>query len=440
MRLGLANYPPMRFLLFAGLLALAGSLSGQTADPVNDPIFGNWTIKPILGFQGWSTYTAGFEEYDADANDYFPVDNRLNFMLRRTRFGANAKVGERLFVKFLGAADFVGSDQRAATIGGVNNGGFPVLQVWDIYAQYKLTPDSEGLYVIGGYFRPPVGRETISGAFGVSSFEKGFNQWYLRQHLTGTGPGGTGGVYLGGLRPLGEKVFIDYRAGVWNAANNGISQGATYSPLVTSRVSFAFGDPERVTWAHGLPAANSFGKRKTVAVAISAANEGPTTAAPGGIGLLGVDFLVDRGHFHLEGEYQLLTRDAAEEQNLPTLSSATYMLRTGFNIRVKGDAEGAARYLEPTLMVYGFDGATTLADYATVVATNYFGAEEMVIDAGVNYHVKPGKVRVGLHYTAFSGDRGALPADGRLAWNFSQAGVGGIRRGGYGGVEVIVNY
>lgn len=424
------------FLLCCSTLALPLAAQ-QTASPKT---LADWDIRPILGMQGWGTYTAGFEDYDSGLERYVPVDNRVNFMIRRLRFGSVAKVGDRVLLKFLGAGDFVGADQRSATIGGVNNGGFPNLQIWDLFLQYRISRESEALYAIGGYLRPPIGRESMSGAFGVSSFEKGFNQWYVRQHLVGTGPGGVGGAYLGGLRQLADNVHVDYRGGVFNAQNAGISEGRMTSPLLAGRINFMFGDPEKSTWSYGLPAANSFGKRKTVALALNVAHEGPTATATGGIDLLGVDFVVDRGHFHVEGEYHAMNRRVADDA-LPELFSATYMLRAGFNIQVP-PARGstAPRYLEPTVMVYGFDGTTDPAEYQTVLATDYFGGTERVVDFGLNYHLRPGKVRLGLHYTAFTGDLGALPPDGRHNWTFRQAGIGGIRRGGYGGFEVIVNY
>lgn len=429
----------MNRLLLLLLLFSVSVLSAQ--DEEKAPLtFNDWKIKPILGFQGWATYTSGAQDFNLGSGQYVDVDNRANFMLRRLRFGSTAQVGDRLFFKFLGAADFVGSDQRSATIGGVNNGGFPQAQIWDVFAQYKITANSEGLYVIGGYLRPPIGRESMSGAMGVSSMEKGFNQWYVRQHLVGTGPGGAGGVYLGGLSSLGEKLHIDYRGGVFNPQSNAISVGPLYSPLFAGRVNVMFGDREKSTWAYGLPAANSFGKRTTLALALNLASEGPSSTATGGVSLLGLDGLFNIGHFHAEGEYHLMNRKA-DDGDVADFSSVTYMLRTGFNLDVtpQGLTDGR-RYLEPTIMVYGFNGALTLDEYKNVLATNYFGGQETIVDAGINYHLRPGRVRIGLHYVAFSGDRGELPEDGRLSWYWAQAGIGGIQRGNYAGFEVILNY
>ena len=427
--------PLIRTALLILLFTAVSALTAQTEEK-SPTDFKNWEIRPILGVQLWSTYTMGHQDYVPESDSYVDADDRLNFLVRRMRFGSTAKIGDRLFFKFLGAADWIGEDQRAATPGGVNNGAFPNAQVWDIFAQYKISPNSEALYVIGGYLRPPVGRESMSGALGTSSMEKGFNQWYMRQHLVGTGPGGAGGVYLGGLTSLSENIHLDYRAGVFNPQNNGITGGRRSSSLLVSRLNLMFGDPEKTSWTYGLPAANSFGNRRTVALAINLAREGPTGAAPEGTSLLGVDGLVNYGHFHLEGEYHRMIRKSSE----PDLVSATWMVRSGVNIDVSPSGAEAPRYLEPTLMAYGFDGTTDIADYPAVLATNYFGGEEIVIDAGVNYHLVPGKVRIGLHYVAFSGERGDLPADGRLSQFFSQPGIGGIQRGDYAGFELILNY
>lgn len=429
---------PLPLLLFI-LVCTCGpaqKIAAQDAPREPHEPFKNWEIKPILGVQAWSTYTFGHKDFDPETGEYVDADNRLNFMLRRLRFGSTAKIGDRLFIKFLGAADFVGADQRAGTVGGVNNGGFPELQVWDVFAQYRLSKQSEALYVIGGYLRPPIGRESMSGAYGVSSFEKGFNQWYVRTHLVGVGPGGTGGAYLGGLLGLGDKLHVDYRTGVMNPQNDGISAGRLASSLFVTRVNFMFGDPEKDTWTYGLPAANSFGKRQTLTVALNLAHEGGTGAAPEGIGLLGVDFLVNTGHFHVEGEYHALRRSAGELD----YNSATWMLRAGVNIPVNFGESDVQRYLEPTVMYWGFDGATDLEDYPAVLATNFVGNRERHLDVGVNYHLLPGRVRLGLHYNGITGDIGELPPDGALGWFGRQAGIGGIERGDYVGFEVIVKY
>ncbi len=426
------------FLALSSLLLPGQDLSKRNSSPA-PRWFDDWTVRPILGVQSWATYTLGHQDYDAAGEAYIDADDRINFMLRRLRFGTTAQVGDRLFIKFLGAVDFVGADQRSGTVGGVNNGGFPAAQVWDIYTQYKISRNTEALYVVGGYLRAPVGRESMSGALGVSSFEKAWSQWYVRQHLVGTGPGGAGGAYLGGLVPLtkGGNVHLDYRAGVYNANNAGISAGRLASPLLVGRFNFMFGDPESEVWAYGLPAPNSFGKRRTVSIALNVADEGPTDAAPGGIGLIGLDGVVTLGQFHAEGEYYRMVREDAANA---AYESATYSFRLGYNIPLPRGDGGSPSYLEPTAMVYGFDGTTDAGEYPVVVATSFIGGTEVVYDVGVNYHVKPGKVRLGLHYVGRSGELGDLPPDGQLNWNFNQGGIGGIRRGDYLGLEVILAY
>ncbi|MFT7120670.1 MAG: hypothetical protein ACJAZ9_000845 [Neolewinella sp.] len=119
---------------------------------------------------------------------------------------------------------------------------------------------------------------------------------------------------------------------------------------------------------------------------------------------------------------------------------STFMFRTGLNVEASRKGSETKRFLEPSLMVYRFRSATALEDYPSVVATNYLGGEELVISSGLNYHLLPGKVKLGLHYVATSGDRGELPADGRLSLHHSQEGIGGIQRGNYIGMEVVLNY
>ena len=421
----------MRLLFFLYFLPL--SLFAQDAD-YDGPTYTNWQIRPILGIQGWATYTLGQEEFDDDLSDYVPVDDRLNFMLRRLRFGSTANVTDRLFFKFLGAADFVGSDQRAGTVGGVNNGAFPNLQVWDLYLRYRLSKNSEALYVIGGFLRPPVGRESMSGAYGVASFEKSFSQFYVRQQMTGTGPGGTGGAYLGGLGKLADKVTVDYRGGLFNPFNNGISAGRRASTLAAGRLNLMFGQPESDKWRYGLRS-NYFGKRTGVSIAVAGSHEGPTGVLQSS-STVGVDFLINTGQFHLEGEYIRLLRDNGETSG--DYASATYFVRAGYNFALPLKAGKTQRYLEAAVLVYGFDGDENSS--AAARATNFFSADEQAVDVGLNYHVVPGKVKLALHYVARSGNNdGIAGSDPSGNQYFFQPGIGGIRRGDYVGFGVVVS-
>lgn len=416
------------------------TLRAQEEDAGRPLQFGDWTINPILGVQAWATYTFDQKDYDTTLDDYVPVDNRLNFMLRRLRFGSTAQVGDRLFIKFLGAADFVAADQRSATVGGVNNGAFPNLQVWDIYARYKISPNSEALYVVGGFLRPPLGRESMSGAFGVSSFEKSFTQFYVRQQATGTGPGGVGGVYLGGLHSPTERVHLDYRGGVFNAQQGGITSGRSSSPLLVGRVSVAFGDPERPVWRYGLANPNSFGTRRTFAVAVNASNEGRTAAAEMSSSL-GADFALSLHHFHAEGEYYRFSREpVAPGGSSDNYTSNLWMVRTGFNIDITPTGAATARYLEPSIMYWQFNGATSPADFSRARGASFFVGQDRVLDVGLNYHLVPNHVRLSLHYVRFGEDPGEVPGDSPLLGlgNF-QPGIGGIQRGDFVGFEVILS-
>ena len=420
----------MRLLFFLYFLPL--TLLAQDAD-YDGPTYTKWQINPILGMQSWATYTVGQEEFDEAAGGYVDVDDRLNFMVRRLRFGSTANVTDRLFFKFLGAADFVGSDQRAGTVGGVNNGAFPNLQVWDLYLRYKLTENTEGLYVIGGFLRPPVGRESMSGAYGVASFEKSFSQFYVRQQMTGTGPGGAGGAYLGGLGALGDKLTVDYRGGVFNPFNNGISAGRRASTLVAGRLNFMFGEPESEVWRYGLKS-NYFGKRTGVSIAVAGSHEGDTGILKSS-NTIGVDFLVNAGQFHLEGEYISLLRRTATFPD--TYAPDTYFVRAGYNFALAARAGKTRRYLEAAVLLYGFNGDANSS--AAARATNFFSGDEQALDVGLNYHVVPGKVKLALHYVARSGDNagidGADPSGNQF---FFQPGIGGIRRGDYLGFGVVV--
>ena len=108
-------------------------------------------VKPVLAMQLWSTYTTDQKLYNADNQQFEAVDDRLNFLLHRSRVGLKGSYGSQWVYDFIGSLDFVGQDVLAGTVGGANNGASPRFRIWNALIQYKAFEKSEGLYFTMGY-------------------------------------------------------------------------------------------------------------------------------------------------------------------------------------------------------------------------------------------------------------------------------------------------
>ena len=56
----------------------------------------DFKIEPTFGIQLWGSYTNGEELYNEETSKYDPIDNRLNFQIRRTRIGLKGQPYENL--------------------------------------------------------------------------------------------------------------------------------------------------------------------------------------------------------------------------------------------------------------------------------------------------------------------------------------------------------
>ena len=184
---GIYKTRTLQSILMLGILFLGfiQALNAQEVENIWAKTIKDFQVKPILAFQFWGSYTAGMEQYQEEKGDYVAIDNRLNFMVRRTRFGFQAQPYEFLSIKVVAAIDLVGRDLNSAFNGGANNGSFPNFGLWDAYLQFRLKKNSEAIYLKAGYFVPAFGLSSLNSAFHVNSISKSFSQAYIRQHLVG---------------------------------------------------------------------------------------------------------------------------------------------------------------------------------------------------------------------------------------------------------------
>jgi hypothetical protein len=394
-------------------------------------------LEPTIGVQIWGSYTMGQEVYNTDLQTYEAVDDRLNFQLRRTRFGFKGSAYERLRYNVLFSADLVGRDLLAGTEGGSNNGSQPNIGLWNAYVQWQVLADSDLFDVVVGYQVPQIGRESITGALRSTSMEKSWSQNYLRRHLVGRGPGRSLGVNIGGLVLKEDRPWNwSYDLGIFNPSFGqlgGQSVGQRYAPLLTGRLVAYLGDPESKRYSTGHKV-NYFGKRKGLSVAVAAAHQGKSDTYRRN-GAWSADFLFNHGPWNIDGEYTVLHRSSlsSNDQVVPDYDTQalTGYLRVSHNVPLPGE-----HHLEPVAMVVWLEGPTAASEQAQASELGAFAGRERILDLGFNYYLNP-DLKFSLHYTHRWGDSGAAGEGATVNNFFFQNGVGAIQRGHWLGAGVI---
>lgn len=425
-----------RYLIAFICLVMAGNgLYAQRDSSSFHQILEKYDIKASVGLQLWTTYSTGMEIFDAETNQYLPVENRLNTQLRRTRLSLKGKPYDDLSFNFTAALDLVGKDLLSATEAGVNNGPSPEFRLWNAFVQWRLIPKKEFLNLIAGYQVLQMGRESITSALRSTSMEKSWSQNYLRRHLTGIGPGRAMGLNLGGLfRNNNSKVHFEYNLGVFNPvfeAFNGNSTGWKSSPLIVGRAIFHFGDPESMVYSMGHKN-NYFGKRKGLSIGVGAAEQGRTDLFKQNRAL-GADILFNYGAFNLDGEYYRLYRSSFEEEAVAAFSTAaaTGYLRLSYNVELPRKF-----VLEPVATYWFFKGPMEADQQAQAQLLKSFAGEDESIDLGGNFYWNP-NFKISVHYTWRWGDAGAGGAGVDFNNYFNQSGLGAIRRGNWLGLGMV---
>ena len=392
----------------------------------------NYRVRATIGLQLWTTYSAGMEVYDASTQAYVRADNRLNTQLRRSRFIFTGQPYERLTFNLTAALDMVGHDLLDATEAAGNNGPSPIFRIWNLWLQYQLSQQTDRLYVLAGYFAPPIGRESSTAALRSNSFEKAWSQNYIRRHLVGNGPGRAAGLLLAGqVHDLAEGVHLTYEGAVQNAlgqAYNGNSTGLRASPLLTGRVSVHLGDIENATYSL-IHKVNFFDQREGVTISLSGARQGET-ANFGASSAIGAEVLYNTAGFHLDGDYHFLRRRVVDGD--VTSRARTGYLRMGYNIDLP-----RSRVLEPVISYWFYRGPTVAQDIFRAQLTSSFTGSDVGLDIGANLYFNP-DFKLSLFYAYRHGDAGEGNPVTTNNNYFQQPGVGAIQRGSYVGAGWVV--
>lgn len=414
---------PWRFtaLIYLFLLAYNPFLQAQESAPPK------LVIKPTLALQLWGTYTDGQQLYNQDNQQFESVDNRLNFLLHRSRAGIKGSYGDQWIYNFTTSLDFVGQDALSGTVGGNNNGASPRFRIWNALVQHKIKPTSEALYVTLGYMSPLISRESSTSPFAVGAFEKAWSQNYIRRHVTGTGPGRIVGTNLGGFfQGNDKKLAFDYNLGVFNPrfiGTGGNSAGQKFSPLLTYRLAVHFGDPEFNKYSRG-HSFNYQGQRNGATLAISGSRQGESDLWEDNTSF-GIDLLANFGQLNLSGEWMQLKRTLGD---LST-SATTGFIKAGYHLPL------AKKRIEPVLTYVFFKGPTDSRNQETAKILSAFAGKNNYIEATLNYYVTD-KIRWSLSYTLREGDIGEVDPEDIINNYFQQGGLI-IQRGNYLGFGLL---
>ena len=427
----------MRFcsasLLWSFLFLFLFTSAAIWAKPTEWPRRDSLPIKPLVMLQLWSTYTQGQQVWREDLGRYEGVDDRLDLQLRRARLGFRGEPYRNLSYTLLLFYDLIGRDLLSGVAGGTN-GPTPQFGVWDAFLQWRVCSGSEALYLTAGYFRPQLGRESITSAWSVNSFEKATIQTYLRHHLVGTGPGRATGINLGGLLRKPPQLGLSYNLGLFLPQyTDGTAQtaGVNFAPLWVGRAVLHLGDPEQTRYRIGYEI-NYFGQRQGLSLGVGGSWQGETDWFASSK-TLSFDLLANYGPFNLDGEVVLMEREGRRELPGGVLRSFTYRygtahLRGGINVPV-------GRYLlEPSFMVAAFRGADDPMGQSDAAAIGASAGAETTYDLGLNWYLDGKRLKLALHHTWSKGEAGAADPGNMVNAFFSQPGVGAIQRGHWWGL------
>lgn len=389
-------------------------------------------IEPLMTAQFWSVYSNHEEVYQASDKTYQPVDDRINFHIRRARFGFRAQPVENLRFTAIAAFDGLGRDALTGTLGSSNNTVPTTMGIMETTMEWRVLPKKEALFLTAGLFRPQYSRESITSAWALPSIEKSFSQNYVRRHISGPGLGRNFGINVGGiLRPKEAKAGMYYNLGIFTpqyTGTGGLTLGKVFAPLWVGRVVFEWGDTEssryKISYDH-----NYFNKRKGLSLGINGATQGATDQFSVN-DALGMDVLFNWNWLNLDAEYNWLHRTGT--------TGAEAGGRTG-HIRGSINVIAAKKYfLEPTAAFMFYSGEMTAEGQARASTLKLSSGKEEAVDVGINWHLQPKRLKVLLHYTMRWGDPGAAGAGSQVNAFFSESTIGPVHRGNWLGLGLNV--
>ncbi|ACO03444.1 MAG TPA: porin [Persephonella sp.] len=375
-------------------LAIAGLASSalimNTASAAPKFYFGDGKDLEIFQMvQVWSIYTM---ENDAVNPN---MDARNDIYIRRGRLGVKGHIRKDITFKVWFAYDNLGKNEYTAGTGtpnttagkGDNGTENREFYIWDAIWTWHL--DKEWANISIGYFRPQVGKESITTAFKVISFQKSLPNFDFRKHIVGRGPGRETGINIGGLK-LGKGWSVNYNVGIFDTnhqkiVGNGtgskqptVGDGEKWSPMYAVRVAFTIGDPEMKKYKMGYTQ-TYYGKRNGTTIGLNYTYQGKTDIFDKN-GIYAVDILSNYGPVDFNAEYDWLYREKGNQDSTDTIWS----VKLGYNIKLEN-----GQIIQPSIMASKEDADTNTLGVAS---------DKEVYDVGINYLINKNKLKLNLHY------------------------------------------
>ncbi len=333
-------------------------------------------FKPFVAVEVWGTYNLGAgrsQVHDA---------NRIDFSLRRLRFGADGSPYPWLSYNLHFYADRLGEDDFAFT-----KGSYGGISIWTAYLTLKILKESDLFNVHAGYYWAAISRQYNSSPWALMAFDKTRAGSLLRTFVTGKSNGIESGVGIGGLKNF-RGFGISYRIGTYDpeAYVNPFSG----SRLYTYRVMFSFGEPEAIKYSYMLTG-NHWGKRIGVTVGFgwAAQKSGKLTDSTiwNRSDSYGTDLLFNYKGLRIDAEYFMMKRTAI---NLDDFDGLEFHVQLGYMVPILNT------YLEPTITYEKYEGKGNQSLF------KYIG-DEVTYDFGVNWFLDCQRVKLTLHYVVQEG-------------------------------------
>ncbi len=370
-------------VLGAGALALLNAPSANAA-----PTFYFGDGKKLTIFQMvqvWNVYTTKNEK--ALTGGVSP-DNRNDLYIRRGRIGVKGSISKNLKFKVWFAYDGLGKNEATASTGGANANGSHANReffIWDALWTWVVDPEWANISI--GYFRPQVGRESITTAFKVISFQKALTNFDLRKHIVGRGPGRETGINIGGLA-LNKKLNFNFGIFDTNSTkivsdkggkSTKVGDGKKWSPMFAARVAWSFGDPEHKKYKMGYKQ-SYYGKRNGLTVGLNYTYQGETDKFKNN-GIYGADILANFGPVDFNAEYDVLYRKNTAGQ---TGKAKIWDVKAGYSIKLQ-----KGQILRPSIMY-----SQEKKDNNGVLSYK----DQKLYEVSLNWLIKKDKLKVNASY------------------------------------------
>jgi len=332
-------------------------------------------------------------------------ENKGDIYIRRGRFGFKGHLMKNLSWKIWFAHDNLGRDDLNPVDiarGAVKTTGltYSKFEVWDAYFTWSY--DKTWANFSLGYFRPQIGKESITSGFAVLSFEKGLPNFYVRRHIIGKPDKGDNEVL--GRSSVNGRIFLINWGGLyksqgwslnWNLGvgdNQNYTDSKNWSPLVSARVAVSIGDPEMKKYKLGYKQ-TYFGKRHGITLGLNYAHQGEGIDRKAGSSgkefdkneMYGADILANYGPVDFVAEYDILKRDWSDGTDY---TDKVWQIKAAYNFKL-----GNGQIVQPAVSYGVFDPDNNgNSIYKKKKNTNW--------DVGINWYIQKQRAKVILHYTS----------------------------------------